>query len=234
MGIRTSKLDAVVDWDSVEGNEPMAGGVLNLCSSVAGVLNPDDCASKRYSKVLCSVIVAQAGDCDTTDRWMFSHNLAARIHQGRKRSHGVPGGNRRRCSSAGSQPPFDPVLDKLLVLEDTLAPIEPSDHLRVFILAVCRTECIFGKINVQPLSIRRVVVVCGAEELDVRSVMTHRMELGEVEVSANFQINEDLFIGMEPVQRTLQHVQGVVGMQWVLSKLNKVENGADSPKQADI
>jgi len=47
-----------------------------------------------------------------------------------------------------------------------LVPIQPSCHLREFILMICGTVRFLGEVNMQTLSLLSVVIVCSAKKGD--------------------------------------------------------------------
>lgn len=89
------------------------------------------------------------------------------------------------------------------MLEDLLSPLEPLCHLGKLVFAVRRTVGFLREVNVEPLSVLGVIVVCGAEHLDRDAIVIERVEFGEVEVVADAQVNKDLLVGMEGTQRTI-------------------------------
>ena len=62
--------------------------------------------------------------------------------------------------------------------------------------------------------------------------MAHEMEFREVEVAANSEVNEDVFIRMEATKSIIESVQRCRTMEWVLRKIDKIEKSPDGSDKA--
>ena len=71
------------------------------------------------------------------------------------------------------------------MVHDTLLAIEPEGHLWKLILEICRSVCIFSKINVKTLGVFRVEVIGHPVKLNKLVVMASIVKFRDVEIIAN-------------------------------------------------
>ena len=95
----------------------------------------------------------------------------------------------------------------------------------IFALAIGCAVCILDEVDVQSLGILSIVVVGRAIKPDGVDVMSsEEMKFVDVEVLANTEIDENLLILVEATKRIFKKRKGLIGMQWILSKVEGVKN----------
>ena len=73
-----------------------------------------------------------------------------------------------------------------------------------------------------------VVVICGAEPCDGLVIVSHAVELWDVEVFAQAKINKDRFVVVEARKGVLKLRKCIGCMGWELSQISEVKESADS------
>ena len=105
----------------------------------------------------------------------------------------------------------------LLMLHYMFLPVKPKYHFWEFILEVYQSIGILCKINVKPLSVFSIKVVCCAVELNEFMIMTRVVKFGDVKMLADTKRDEDVMVQMEYVKGIIHLVQCFRGMDWISS-----------------
>src|SRR5256885_385570 len=111
-----------------------------------------------------------------------------------------------------------------------LLPLQPKNHLPIFIFVICCSVCFFGKINMKSFCELCVVTICCSKLLDEMVIVCKKVKLHNSEVFTYPKINKNFSIGIESLKCIVKQLKCLICMSWILSKICKIQGSSNSIK----
>ena len=112
--------------------------------------------------------------------------------------------------------------------------LQPSGHLRIVFTLATRAIGLLGKIDVESLGGFCIEAVKATKLADGNDIVEEGVELRYVEVLADSEIDEDIFVLMELVEGVVHAGESVIRVGVVLREVDELEQGTTCTRDGGV